>query len=468
MKKMYYSRLAVILLIICNVAFLFQIYRDDVLTLYMKLIAFGAIIILTLIIIRVSSSKSKLSRFIAGMLAILLGTSQLIGMNYISGIHSFLSQISFLNDSVKINVYVRKNSHLNLNELKDKKVGIVASKDIGYYHNVNFDLNATFENGSNYTNLFKELELGKVDAVMVLQSNLKQVTSEYPTLETNTKLLATLSSGDAYANLRAGNINEDPYTIYISGIDQFGDVPDYGLSDVNMLLTINPKSNKILMTTIPRDTLVKNGCSNTTLPDKLTHIGNAGVACSMKSISNLLNVKINYFVKINFTSVVDIVDALGGISVNSEYSFNSFDMKEEEYHFVFKEGVNQLNGKQALVFARIRNAFEDGDIQRGKNQHAVLKGLISKMKSPAILLNYDKVLTSISKNVKTSFSVDELKAVLKHQLEKNPEWIIESQSIVGENVAVLTESYPDTYLSAMEADETSIKAAIQKINLYLK
>lgn len=462
MKKMYYSRIFVLLLIICSCIFAYYIINHDFLSILYKGIILTTILVLVLFILKLSSAQNRFFRTFAGFIALMLALAQGMGMIFVTQLDSFLVKLSS-QDKTVINVYVKANSKLEVKDLENKEVGMLQIGEIGFYHSANKSLNAQLVPSTSFSKMVKDLELNQFSAIMVDAKELSKFKQEVPDYENRLKLLISIEVDDLYYQLRSESVTEDVYHIYVSGIDQFGEIPDYGLSDVNMVLTVNPKKEKILISTIPRDSLVYNQCVSSKLSDKLTHIGNNGVSCSMQTISNLLGIKINYYIKLNFSSIQDIVDSLGGITVHSDQSFNTFDMTEEEYHFRFHKGENELNGVQALVFARQRNSFEDGDIQRGRNQQEVFKGILNKIKSPSIIVNYDKLLLAISKNVKTSFTSNEIKALLKNQLEKNPNWQIESQTLTGENVAVLTQSYPDEYLSAFEIHKESLQKMIQKI-----
>lgn len=462
MKKMYYSRILTLLLIICSGIFIYYIVNHDFLAFFYKSIIVLVIIILILLILKLSNSKMKIFRGFAGFAALMLTLSQALGIMFVSQLDSFLVQLGSQDKSL-VNIYVKADSKLQLKDLENSKVGIVKIGEIGFYHHANQTIKSDLVLSDDFESILEEMKNSKLSAMMVNRKDLSLLKQKVENFDQEYKLLTTIEVNDLYAHLRSNNVNEEAYHVYVSGIDQFGAIPEYGLSDVNMILTVNPKKQKILISTIPRDTLVYNQCIPSNLRDKLTHIGNNGVSCSMQTISKFLGIEINYYIKVNFSSIEDIVNALGGIEVYSSQSFNSYDMNEEEYHFEFEKGNNQLNGVQALVFARQRHAFIDGDIQRGKNQQEVFKGILNKIKSPSIIANYDKLLNAISSNVKTSFTSNEMKSLLKNQLEKNPNWKIESQTLDGESVYTFTHSYPNQQLSTFEVDEQSLKNMIEKI-----
>jgi LCP family protein required for cell wall assembly len=198
--------------------------------------------------------------------------------------------------------------------------------------------------------------------------------------------------------------------------------------------------------------------------DKLTHTGFYSVDTTMGAEENLLDTKINYYVKVNFTTVKKFIDAIGGVDVYSEYEFTPVKKKD----WTVQEGWNHMNGKQALAFARERKAFIDGDNQRIKNQQAVFEAIIKKAtSSKTMLLSYNKILSNLRDYFQMSFSSAELRSLLKLQLAKNPEWKIYKNTIVGGNGSMPTYSTGNAYAYVMTQDETSIENAKTLINAVL-
>lgn len=217
---------------------------------------------------------------------------------------------------------------------------------------------------------------------------------------------------------------EEPFNIYISGIDVSGSITTTSRSDVNIIMTVNPNTHKILLTTTPRDYYVTIPGISGEQRDKLTHAGIYGVDASMATLENIYGIDISYYARVNFTSLVKIVDALGGVAVYSEYAF-----KARGYEF--KEGVNHMNGEQALAFSRERYSFQDGDNQRGKNQEAVLKAILQKAMSPAILLHASELITSVSDSVETNMTRAEIAMFVNRQISYGGGWDIESVAASG-------------------------------------
>ena len=243
----------------------------------------------------------------------------------------------------------------------------------------------------------------------------------------------TVTGDDLEVAPNAAKVAEEPFIVYLSGSDtrNYSEIPEKGLSDVNMVVAVDPVNHKMLMINTPRDYYVAlYGDSNKM--DKLTHAGNFGVECSMQTLEALYDIEFNYYAKINFKSVVDIVDALGGIKVNSELAFSSrHSLSEKTYSFVV--GENELNGDAALAFVRERESFAAGDRQRGKNQQLVISAIVDKAISPAILniSKFKEVLSAVTSNTKTNISSDAITALFRMQLADMSGWDIQSISVDG-------------------------------------
>jgi hypothetical protein len=254
----------------------------------------------------------------------------------------------------------------------------------------------------------------------------------------------------------AVDVTSKPFNIYISGMDTTGKITEEARSDVNMIITVNPKTHKVLMTSIPRDYLVElqNGEK-----DKLTHTGLMGIDETTSDVEDLLGIKINYYVKVNYNTLKDLVNSIGGITINSDKAFISYIGK---YRFV--EGENQLDGAKALAYARERHAYSDGDNHRVRNQQEVLKAIVKKLTgSTTLLTRYNKILKYLAPTMEMNLTRTEVKALVKFQLGKNPKWKFESNSLEGFDAFSTVYSAGNQQLYVMKPDEESIKKARQKI-----
>lgn len=251
---------------------------------------------------------------------------------------------------------------------------------------------------------------------------------------------------------------EEPFNLYVSGIDRWAGEQDLDRSDVNMIMTVNPKTKKILLTSIPRDSYVM--LHTARQMDKLTHTGIYGVDETVNTVEDWLNIDLSYYLKLNFSSMRGIINAIGGIDV---YSPVAFDSDISEYSYV--KGWNHLDGKQALYFARERHAFEGQDSVRVENQQRVVKAVIDKMtSSPAILLKYGEIMEVAGSNLSTNMSYDEIQDLVKMQMTDLASWDIESQKVEGEYDMdyVASLSHKNKY-SVYRTDPESVQKCLNKI-----
>lgn len=259
---------------------------------------------------------------------------------------------------------------------------------------------------------------------------------------------------------------EEPFNIYVSGIDVYGKITKESRSDVNLIVTVNPKTHKILITTTPRDYYVTIPEVTGDYRDKLTHAGIYGIHTSMATLENLYSTEIPFYARVNFSSVIDIVDAMGGIDIESEVAFKT--SKASGTVVKIKEGKNHLNGKQALAFVRERKAFLSGDNQRGKNQQILLEALIKKVISPKFLIQADEVIDSIVGNAETNMSEAQMKALIRMQLNDLEGWEIESVAATGDDSGKqYCYSYSGAPLYVCVPDDTVVEEISQKMEEYL-
>ena len=253
-------------------------------------------------------------------------------------------------------------------------------------------------------------------------------------------------------------LSDSIFTVFISGIDSRKGLIAKSLSDVNILAVVNAETRQILLVSTPRDYYVPLSISNGK-KDKLTHAGIYGINVCMDTISMLYDVDIDYFFRLNFTGFVDIVDALGGITVVSDYTFTA-----GNYSFV--KGENQLDGTAALAFCRERHAFATGDRQRGKNQLAAIKGIVNKVTEPSILMNYSSFLSALEGSFETSIPYSLISELVKAQLTDNSAWDIVSYSVDGTGDSQIPYSMSQ-YAYVMVPDESTVETAKELIQTVL-
>lgn len=280
------------------------------------------------------------------------------------------------------------------------------------------------------------------------------------------KTLSFLGGISDGSNRDAVNVTRKPFTVLITGMDTWGDIDNKdGRSDVNMLVTVNPKTSKILLTSIPRDYEVtmpkKDGAT-----DKLTHTGFYGVDDTIASIEKLLDIDINYYVKVNFSTVVKFIDAIGGLDVNSEYEFTAttYSPHEGTKEYYIKEGMNHMTGAEALAFARDRSSFAGGDNQRVLDQQRVVEAMIKKgMSSKTAITRYGSLLGGMKSYIRMNFKSGEIRRLLKYQITKKPKWEISKYALTGFDEHMGTYTTGEQAVYVMAQDPESIKKAHNKI-----
>ena len=254
-------------------------------------------------------------------------------------------------------------------------------------------------------------------------------------------------------------MTKDTFSIYISGIDVFGPVATKSRSDVNIIATINPKTKQILLTNTPRDYYVQIPEVSGEGKDKLTHAGIYGVDKSMATLGELYGIDIPFYARVNFTSLITMVDSMGGIDVDSEYACTT-------YAGEVQKGINHFDGEQALAFARERYSLEGGDNQRGKNQMAVIQAMFKKMITPEMLMKAPTMISEISDSVETNMSMDQIQKLIQSQLSSGGSWTIKSVAAEGTGDSQYCYSMPGTALYVMQPNMESvenIKALMQSV-----
>lgn len=262
------------------------------------------------------------------------------------------------------------------------------------------------------------------------------------------------------------SLTKEPFTVYISGIDTYGEVSETSRSDVNIIAVVNPTTHQILLITTPRDAYVPlygPDVKDEGSMDKLTHAGVYGIETSMETLGALYETDINYYVRLNFTSLIDIVDILGGIDVYSEYEFETG--PESGCEVEVQQGMNHFNGVEALAFSRERHNLEDGDNQRGRNQQAVITAMLKKVMSPTMLLRATSLMNQVSKDVEMNVTQAQLNALVRNQLGTGAKWTIQSVALTGEGGRDYCYSASDQLLYVLYPDDTELANIIDLANV---
>ncbi len=365
-------------------------------------------------------------------------------------------------------IIVNKNSSYN-------KIEDVADKDI-YAFLLEEDVKTKIQEKVHREIKIEEdiIELGnkllnnEIDAILLSASQYDLLSENIENFKDNTKRIFTethkIKSQDSIEDVNTKyNIKNGSFNIYISGTDVYGSINKVARSDANILATVNLNTHEILLTSIPRDYYVT--LHSKKAKDKLTHSGIYGMTETITTVEDLLDIDINYYVRVNFTTLTKLIDAIGGIDVVSDYAFTVSD-PYLEYKRVYRitKGTNHLDGVGALAFSRERNAFSDGDNQRIKNQQKVIEAIISKVsKSTTILTKYNSILNSLEGSFNTNIDMEELSNIVRMQLETMPNWTVKTISLNGTSATRTTYSMGSQELYVTIPDNKSIDEAKSSI-----
>ena len=459
-KKKKLNKLFLIINYLLSIVVLLMVSILNILPFKYLIVAFILVIVFNLIISICLLKKKKIGYLLSIVFIIISG----FVIYYLSTTYNFLSY--FNKDNYKTETFLV----LALKDSDYSKLDDLDSLDIGYVKNEITSINKALDKINkkidienieydNYHLVFDDIIDKKLTSGLIEESNYNMILEENPNYEDLFKIIDKIKIITKIDN-RDGNVNvtEDTFNILISGIDTAGDISNVGRSDVNIVLTINPKTKQILMTSIPRDYYVQ--LYNTTgYKDKLTHAGIYGIDMSINTIEELLDININYYFRVNFTTLENIIDAIGGVDVYSEYSFVSYIGS-----YQFYKGYNHMNGNQALGFARERKTLPEGDISRAKNQQAVIDGIIRKLTSFSSITKYSNVINSLKDTFQTNMTNNDITSLIKMQLNDNASWNITSNVLSGTGASEYTYSYKGQKLYVMIPDDSSVNDAIDLIN----
>ncbi len=470
-KGIWFFRAIAIISIIIFIVFGIMLYVLDMIP-FKYLIIFYIVFGLLYLYLFITSFPKKIKnkfKISSCVFLILFGTIFGVGIKYLNDTMDFVGVIS--KDLFQKEVYyvmtLENSKYKDIKDLDGKSIGIYSSKNSTKASN---ELNKKIKNISkeykNVVELFEDLQDNKIDAVLINESTKNLLDTDLADMNIKLreiyKVYVSIEKADI---VKVVDVTKKPFNIYIAGGDAYGSIDNVTNTDVNMVATIDPVNRKILLTSIPRDYYVNLPSFGDDAYDKLTHAGYYGIEESAKAIENLLDIDINYYVKVNFSTIEGVINAIGGVDVYSDYSFN--ERAYGIYHF--NKGMNHLNGKQALAFARERKAFKDGDVQRVKNQQKVLEAIINKITSSTKLItNFSQILDSVSSSFSTNMETKSINRLVKMQLNDMRGWSIETQNLVGTDLYTKeTYTYPNLQLYVMKQDKESVDTAKEKIKGYL-
>lgn len=411
---------------------------------------------------------NKINKVLGKILIVILSVILGFGNWYLFSTGSAFSRMTSGKDVSVVSIVVMKDSPIKkFNDLNGKKMGIMSVGDLETQDkalkDVKKDLGSepTEVKYNSYKTFGDDLYEGKVDAILLNEGSRGMFEDNHSDFDQKTRVVKQYTyKSEAKDISKNVNVTKDPFNVYITGMDTFGTISTVSRSDVNMIVSVNPKTHQILMTGIPRDFYISQTCQ-ANQSDKLTHTGIYGVECTISSVENLMDIELNYYARVNFSSVVDIVDALGGITVESPYSFTT-----SYGGYQIQQGTNHLNGDQTLGFVRERYAVPDGDRQRSRNQMIAVEAMINKAISPSIITNYSSIMNAVSGSFQTNMSQKEMTDFIKQQLNDMKGWDIKQIQVSGSGSTLYSPAngFNSYVMVPNEATVENAKKLIDKID----
>lgn len=473
------SILLSVVLVISSFYLLYQVIRLNVLpSKFLFPLTIGVVVLDAIfILLLVYFGKNVVSKIICIVLTLFICVASCMGGYYISKTQSVLSNITNVAKHAKntVSVIVKESSSIkNKSQLNGVSVGSVrlneqgSKKVLKELSSEGIALNQTVYDSM--TALLVAFYNGEVDSIIINESSRSQILDmeAYSNLDSNTRVVYQTSykvkNNDSATSV--SDITSKPFNVLISGSDTRGGFDENGRSDVIMVATVNPKTHTILLTSVPRDFYVTtacdagDGCIQGAL-DKITHTGIHGTNTTKRTVEQLLGVEINYTFKVGFDTVTELVDVLGRVDVYVEPGY-----AVHTSYLNVNEGINHLNGEQALAYARERYSYTEGDRQHTKNQQQVLMGIIKETTKPSVITNYAAIMDTMANTFSTTMSNAEITDLIKYQLNNNPTWKMEQYMVDGTGDTLMCAELGDA-ASVMVPDQSTVKMAKDKINAVL-
>ena len=427
------------------------------------IITIGLLVVLAISIFLQKAKKSTLVTTIILVVFSLISLVGVFGFKQMIDITNRMNQTAAFSE-VEMSIVVPKDSDIkDVNQLTTVQAPTKVDKN-----NVDTLMSALkkdkkvdvkVDDVASYQEAYDNLKSGKSKAMVLSGSYASLLESVDSNYSSNLKTIYTYKIKKKNNN-SAKQVDSKVFNIYISGIDTYGSISTVSRSDVNIIMTVNMNTHKILLTTTPRDAYVKIPDGGADQYDKLTHAGIYGVETSEKTLENLYGIKIDYYARINFTSFLKLIDQLGGVTVHNDQAFTSLHGK-----FDFPVGDIQMNSEQALGFVRERYSLDGGDNDRGKNQEKVISAIVNKLASLKSVSNFTSIVNNLQDSVQTNMSLDTINALANTQLDSGSKFTVTSQAVTGTGSTGQLTSYamPNSSLYMMKLDDSSVESASQAI-----
>ena len=396
------------------------------------------------------------------MLAVLVSSVSLFTLQQFVGFTSHINATSNYSE-YSLSVVVLKDSDINNVAQLSSIMGPIGTDNENIQKLIadikssqNKDL--TVDKSTSYLSTYKSLISGEAKAIVLNSVFENIIEAEYPDYASTIKKIYTKKMTKEVETPK--NVKGDSFNVYISGIDTYGPISSVSRSDVNIIMTVNRETKKILLTTTPRDSYVPIADGGNNQKDKLTHAGIYGVDASIHTLENLYGIDLNYYARLNFTSFLKLIDLLGGVDVHNDQDFTSLHGK-----FHFPVGNVHLDSEQALGFVRERYSLADGDRDRGRNQQKVIVAILQKLTSTEALKNYDSIIKGLQDSVQTNMPLETMMNLVNAQLESGGTYKINSQDLKGTGRMDLPSyAMPESNLYMMEISDSSLESVKAAIN----
>ena len=427
------------------------------------IITIGLLVVLAISIFLQKTKKSPLVTTVVLVIFSLVSLVGIFGFKQMIDITNRMNQTAAFSE-VEMSIVVPKDSDIkDVSQLTSVQAPTKVDKNnidtlmSALKKDKKVDLNV--EDVASYQEAYDNLKSGKSKAMVLSGSYASLLESVNSNYASNLKTIYTYKIKKKNNN-SAKQVDSKVFNIYISGIDTYGSISTVSRSDVNIIMTVNMNTHKILLTTTPRDAYVKIPDGGADQYDKLTHAGIYGVETSEKTLENLYGIKIDYYARINFTSFLKLIDQLGGVTVHNDQAFTSLHGK-----FDFPVGDIQMNSEQALGFVRERYSLDGGDNDRGKNQEKVISAIVNKLASLNTVSNFTSIVNNLQDSVQTNMSLDTINALANTQLDSGSKFTVTSQAVTGTGSTGQLTSYamPNSSLYMMKLDDSSVESASQAI-----
>lgn len=476
------GKILAILQLILSVVFMGLIFKLDVLP--TKYFIAASIILILLALICFLLQFRKHAHWAGKIISFIVILVMIFGSVYVAKTMFTLGSVTkvktYQTDKIVIAVLADDPAQ-SLADAEDYKFGIMAGNDRSKVDlaitqmNSNLDSEIETVEYNSYSEQVEALYTGKIDAMIYNQALDELIEEKNPGFLEKIRIIDNfkVETEVLMEDVPDLPITKEPFIVFLSGMDVYGDLEQTSRSDVNIMACVNPTTKQVLLVSVPRDAYVEIPGITYGEKDKLTHAGMYGIQYSIAAMEEIFDLDISYYVRINFTSLIMMVDALGGIDVESDYAFSTYYKQynadtDTWTYYEYKKGMNHLDGIYALAFARERMNAAGGDYQRAKNQQKVIAALLEKIKSPAFLTGYTGLLSSLEGKMDTNFTSQQLASLVKMQLNDGADWNIVSSSVYGISSEEYCASYAGSPLAVEVLDDDSIEAVKEVIDKLMK